>query len=71
MRAKMAQNPENHTETKFSKDIAGKNDSIDRIGGTTSSSIHAFLQGVQILRVHNVNEIKQSIKVFNKILFNT
>ena len=59
------------SKKKFIKDIAGKNDSIDRIGGTTSSSIHAFLQGVQILRVHNVNEIKQSIKVFNKILFNT
>ncbi len=59
------------SKKKFIKDIAGKNDSIDRIGGTTSSSIHAFMQGVQILRVHDVNEIKQSIKVFNKIIFNT
>ena len=25
------------------------------------------MQGVQILRVHDVNEVKQSIKVFNEI----
>ena len=29
-----------------------------------------LMQGVQILRVHDVNEIKQAIKVFNKIFFN-
>jgi dihydropteroate synthase len=28
------------------------------------------MQGVQILRVHDVNEIKQAIKVFNKLIFN-
>jgi hypothetical protein len=26
------------------------------------------MQGVQILRIHNVNELKQSIKVFNKLI---
>ena len=28
-----------------------------------------MLQGVQILRVHDVNEIKQGIKVFKKLAF--
>ena len=51
------------------KQIAGNNDSKDRTGGTISSSIYGLLQGVQILRVHDVNETKQAIKVFNKIIF--
>tara|TARA_Y100001970_G_scaffold230456_1_gene286145 strand:+ start:944 stop:1999 length:1056 start_codon:yes stop_codon:yes gene_type:complete len=59
------------SKKKFIKDIAGKNDSKDRTGGTISSSIQAILQGVQILRVHDVNEVRQAVKVFNKIIFNT
>ncbi len=58
------------SKKRFIKDIAVKNDSKNRTGGTVSSSIQAFLQGVQILRVHDVNEIKQSMKVFSKIIFN-
>ena len=58
------------SKKKFIKEIAGYNDSKERIGGTTSSSMYALSQGVQILRVHDVNEIKQAIKVFNKIIFN-
>jgi dihydropteroate synthase len=38
------------------------------MGGTVSSSIFAMMQGVQILRVHDVNEIKQSIKVFKELI---
>ena len=52
---------------KFIKDISGMNDSEERIGGTISSSIFSLMQGVQILRVHDVNEIIQSIKVFKKL----
>ena len=58
------------SKKRFIKDIAGNNDSIHRTGGTTSSSIYAFLQGVQIIRVHDVNEIKQAMKVIKKIIFN-
>ena len=58
------------SKKRFIKDIAGTNDSYARIGGTVSSSINAVLQGVQILRVHDVNEIKQATKVFDKIFFN-
>ena len=52
---------------KFIKDISGNNDSKERIGGTVSSSIFSMLQGVQILRVHDVNEVNQGIKVFKKL----
>jgi len=53
---------------KFIKDIAGSNDSKQRLGGTISGVLYSMLQGVQILRVHDVNEIKQSIKVFKSII---
>ena len=52
---------------KFIKDLSGNNDSIERLGGTIASSLFAVMQGVQILRVHDVNEVRQSIKVFNAL----
>ena len=52
---------------RFIKDISGQNDSIQRIGGTLSSCIFSMLQGVQILRVHDVNEVNQGIKVFKEL----
>ncbi len=54
---------------RFIKDLSGVNDSKERLGGTISSSLLAIMQGVQILRVHDVNEINQSIKVFNSLKF--
>ncbi len=53
---------------KFIKELSGKNDSSSRLGGTVSSNIFALSQGVQILRVHDVNEINQSIKVFKELI---
>ena len=41
-----------------------------RIGGTVASSIYMMTQGVQILRVHDVNEIMQGIKVYKEIIKN-
>ncbi len=52
---------------RFIKDISGKNDSKERLGGTIASNIFAMTQGIQILRVHDVNEINQSIKVFKSL----
>ena len=52
---------------RFIKHISGKNDSNNRIGGTLASSIHAMMNGVQIMRVHDFNEISQGIKVFKSI----
>ncbi len=53
---------------RFIKEISDINDSNSRIGGTISSSIFAIMNGVQILRVHDVNETKQSIKVFKELV---
>ena len=55
---------------KFISQISGINDSKERIGGTVASVLFLLSQGVQIFRVHNVNEVKQSILVFRKILSN-
>ena len=55
---------------RFIKDLSGKNDSKERIGGTISSSIYSILQGVQILRAHDVNELAQGIKVFKRFIKN-
>ena len=55
---------------RFIKEISGINDSKERIGGTISSSIFSMLQGVQILRTHDVNETNQGIKVFKKLYYN-
>ena len=52
---------------RFIKDISKENDTKDRIGGTISSCIQAYLQGVQILRVHDVKEINQAFKVFKEL----
>jgi len=57
-----------NSRKRFIKEIAGKNDSKDRIGGTVASSIYLMMQGIQILRVHDVNEMFQGIKVFKEIL---
>ena len=53
---------------RFIKELSGNNDSSLRIGGTISSSIFAMMQGVQMLRVHDVNEVNQSIKVFKELV---
>ena len=53
---------------RFINQISGVNDSKERIGGTVASVLFLLSQGVQIFRVHNVNEIKQSILVFEKFI---
>ena len=53
---------------RFIKDLSGSNDSSLRTGGTIGSSIFAMMQGVQILRVHDVNEINQSFSVFKELI---
>ena len=55
---------------RFISQISGINDSKERIGGTIASIMFLLSQGVQIFRVHNVNEVKQGILVFRKILSN-
>ena len=55
---------------RFISQISGANDSKERIGGTVASVLFLLSQGVQVFRVHNVNEVKQGILVFRKILSN-
>ena len=57
-----------HSRKKFIKELSGNNDSLSRLGGTTSASIYAMMQGVQIIRVHDVNEINQCLKVFKSFI---
>tara|TARA_A100001035_G_scaffold191811_1_gene153225 strand:- start:367 stop:1419 length:1053 start_codon:yes stop_codon:yes gene_type:complete len=59
-----------NSRKKFIKELVEKNDSKFRIGGTIASSIYLMMQGVQVLRVHDVNEIIQSLKVFKKLINN-
>ncbi len=54
---------------RFIKDLSGANDSKERIGGTIASTLCAIMQGVQILRVHDVNEVNQGVKVFKSLKF--
>ena len=53
---------------KFKSDISKKNDSNTRIGGTMASSIYLMMQGIQILRIHDVNELIQGVKVFKELI---
>ncbi len=59
-----------NSRKRFIKDISKNNDSKLRIGGTVASTIYMMTQGVQILRVHDVNEIMQGIKVYKEIIKN-
>jgi len=52
---------------RFIKDISKYNDSEKRYGGTISSCIYLMTQGVQLLRVHDLNEVKQAMKVFKAL----
>ena len=59
-----------NSRKRFIKELSGKNDSKFRNGGTIASSIYLMMQGVQILRIHDVNEIIQGLKIFKNIINN-
>ena len=59
-----------NSRKRFIKEISGKNDSKYRNGGTIASSIYLMMQGVQILRIHDVNETIQGLKIFKNIINN-
>jgi dihydropteroate synthase len=59
-----------NSRKRFIKEVSGKNDTKCRIGGTVASSIYLMMQGVQILRIHDVNELLQGIKVFKRLIKN-
>ena len=53
---------------RFINQISKNFDTKERIGGTLSSILFSLSQGVSIFRVHNVNEVKQGILVFEMLL---
>ena len=59
-----------NSRKKYIKELSGKNDTKNRTGGTVASSIYLMMQGVQILRIHDVNELIQGVKVFKELLKN-
>ena len=59
-----------NSRKRFIKELSGKNDSKLRNGGTIASSIYLMMQGVQILRIHDVNESIQGLKIFKNIINN-
>jgi dihydropteroate synthase len=59
-----------NSRKRFIKDLSGKNDTKKRLGGTIASSIYLMMQGVQLLRIHDVNELLQAVKVFKELIKN-
>ncbi len=59
-----------NSRKRFIKDISKENDSMSRIGGTMATSLYLMMQGIQILRIHDVNEAIQGIKVFRELIKN-
>jgi len=53
---------------RFINQISGKYDTKERIGGTLSSINFALSQGIKIFRVHNVEEVKQGLLIFETLL---
>ena len=53
---------------RFIRELSQMNDTKERLGGTAASSLYSMMQGVQILRIHDVNEIIQGIKVFKELI---
>ncbi len=59
-----------NSRKRFIKDISKENDSDTRIGGTIASSVFLMMQGIHIIRIHDVNEVMQGIKVFKELIKN-
>ena len=57
-----------NSRKRFIKELSGINDTNKRVGGTVASSIYLMTQGVQILRIHDVNELIQGLKVFKELI---
>ena len=53
---------------RFIKNIVSNFDTKERLGGTLSSVLFLYLQGIKFFRVHNVEEVKQGLLVFETLL---
>jgi dihydropteroate synthase len=48
--------------------IMGDQDNPQRLGGTIASVLHSYLQGIQLFRVHDIQEIREALKVYSQFL---
>jgi dihydropteroate synthase len=48
--------------------IMGYKDNPQRLGGTIASVLHSYLQGIQLFRVHDIQEIREALKVYSQFL---
>ena len=53
---------------RFIGQISGPYDTKERLGGTLSSILFSLSQGVKIFRVHNVEEVKQGILIYERLM---
>ena len=53
---------------RFIGQISGSYDTKERVGGTLSSILFSLSQGIRIFRVHNVEEVKQGILVYEALI---
>ena len=59
-----------NSRKRFIKDISKDNESKSRIGGTIASSIFLMMQGIHVIRIHDVNEVMQGVRVFRALIEN-
>jgi len=57
-----------NSKKRFIKELSKVNDTKNRTGGTVASSLYLMMQGVQILRVHDVDEVLQGVKIFKELI---
>ncbi len=48
--------------------IMNDNNTLNRLGGTLAAVLYAYQQGIQIFRLHDINEAKQALKVYSQFL---
>ena len=48
--------------------IMGEKDNPQRLGGSIASVLHSYLQGIQLFRVHDIQETREALKVYSQFL---
>ena len=48
--------------------IMGEKDNPQRLGGTIASVLYSYLQGIQLFRVHDIQETSEALKVYLQFL---
>ncbi|CAN1594063.1 FolP Dihydropteroate synthase and related enzymes [Candidatus Pelagibacterales bacterium] len=46
--------------------IMGEKDNPQRLGGTIASVLYSYLQGIQLFRVHDIQETSEALKVYSQ-----